>query len=280
MLEGVAGQLHATRRAEVAGQAALPVRDCASDERADLLVGERLQAPDPESAQEGRVDLEVRIFRRRADQRDRAVLDLRQQRVLLGLVEAVNLIEEEHGLRAAGREALAGLCDDATDLDDAAHHRAEASRSGRRPCRRAAGQGWSCRCPAGPTGGSTRDGRGRRPSGAGRAPRRDAPVRRTRPASGAASARRAAGRRAAAGTGPRVSLRQYGGWAWRCDGTRASARRRPWLPAIGPAHLPIDGLASASVPLMRASGAWFTGEPRRWAVLPPRIPRLPLARRE
>ena len=50
------------------------------------------------------VELEARILGRRADQGDRAVLDIRQEAVLLGAVEAVDLVHEQQGLLAgAGR---------------------------------------------------------------------------------------------------------------------------------------------------------------------------------
>ena len=47
----------------------------------------------------GGVHLEVRVLGGRADERDEPVLDTRQQRVLLRLVEPVDLVEEEDGAR-------------------------------------------------------------------------------------------------------------------------------------------------------------------------------------
>jgi hypothetical protein len=48
-----------------------------------------------EPAQKRRVDLEVGIFGRGADEGQDAFFDRRQQRVLLGLVEAVDLVQKE-----------------------------------------------------------------------------------------------------------------------------------------------------------------------------------------
>ena len=63
----------------------------------DLDVGgqQRAQLVDLTAREQGRVDLEVGVLGRRADQRDEALLDGGQQRVLLGLVEAMDLVEEE-----------------------------------------------------------------------------------------------------------------------------------------------------------------------------------------
>ena len=48
--------------------------------------------------EQGRIDLEARVLGRRADERDGAVLDIRQEAVLLGAVEAVDLVHEQQGL--------------------------------------------------------------------------------------------------------------------------------------------------------------------------------------
>ena len=70
---------------------------------------------DLRAREQGRVDLEVGVLGRRADQGHQPLLDGGQERVLLGLVEAVDLVEEEDrrpaGLAALGRarEHLAHL---------------------------------------------------------------------------------------------------------------------------------------------------------------------------
>src|SRR5438046_5439324 len=55
------------------------------------------------------IQLEARVLGRRADERDRAVLDIRQEAVLLRAVEAVDLVHEQQGaLAGAGGGARFG----------------------------------------------------------------------------------------------------------------------------------------------------------------------------
>src|SRR5439155_17366560 len=65
------------------------------DDRRELLVRERDELVDLAARKQGRVDLEIRVLRRRADQRDRSLLDRREERILLCLVEPVDLVQEE-----------------------------------------------------------------------------------------------------------------------------------------------------------------------------------------
>ena len=68
-----------------------------------------LKLKHPAAADQRAVDGEERILRRRADQNHHAVFDVGQQHVLLRLVEAVNLIDEQQRLLAGGRQPIAGL---------------------------------------------------------------------------------------------------------------------------------------------------------------------------
>ena len=94
------------------------LRRTTSDDGAHLLVGERLELHDSAAREERRVDLEVRVLGRGADQRQQAALDARQQRVLLTLVEAVDLVEEQDRAGAVGAEAIARALKDAADVID------------------------------------------------------------------------------------------------------------------------------------------------------------------
>ena len=78
-----------------AGEAALAVGEGAAQERQQLGLAEGVQHVDPAAREERRVDLEGGVFGRGADQDDRAHLDVGQERVLLGAVEAVDLVDEE-----------------------------------------------------------------------------------------------------------------------------------------------------------------------------------------
>ena len=72
----------------------LPV-ERALEHGADVLGRERTQDVDTRAGQERVIDLEGRVLGRRADEAQRAVLDEGQERVLLRLVEAVHLVEEQ-----------------------------------------------------------------------------------------------------------------------------------------------------------------------------------------
>ena len=115
-----AGSASVDAAAVAAGVAQRPV-----DDGAHVVVGERLQAEDAQPRQERRVDLEVGVLRRRADERDDALLDVRQQGVLLGLVEAVDLVDEEDRGAAAAVDPVARLGDRGAHLLDAAGGRRE-----------------------------------------------------------------------------------------------------------------------------------------------------------
>ena len=95
--------------------------ECAAQKPQDVLLLQRLEHEDAAARQKGAVDLERRILRRRADQDDAPLLHERQKSVLLCLVEAMNLIDEEDRPLAVGR-VLLGLLHDRADLPDAARH--------------------------------------------------------------------------------------------------------------------------------------------------------------
>ena len=105
MVERVGRQRDAAVGSERPGEAALLVVERPTDDGRDVVVGEGLEPPDAHPRQERGVDLEVRILGRRPDERDRAILDVGKQGVLLGLVEAVDLVEEQD--RAAARAGRA-----------------------------------------------------------------------------------------------------------------------------------------------------------------------------
>src|SRR5437773_2406813 len=71
------------------------------------------------SGEERGVDLEVGVFRGRPDQRDEPLLHSRQERVLLGLVEAMDLVEEEDRRLTARSEAVVGPLEDLAHLGPA-----------------------------------------------------------------------------------------------------------------------------------------------------------------
>ena len=77
------------------------------------------------SAAQWRVHLEERVLRRRPDQRERAVLHGGQERVLLGLVEPVDLVEEQDRAPLVLAEPTPGPLDDVANVLDPGRHRRE-----------------------------------------------------------------------------------------------------------------------------------------------------------
>ena len=72
-------------------------------EQATTCASERaLQGVDAAAAEQGGVDLEGGILGGGADETDGAALDVGQEGVLLGLVEAVDLIDKEDSAHAEG----------------------------------------------------------------------------------------------------------------------------------------------------------------------------------
>ena len=86
---------------------------------------ERLEDEHLRARQKRRIDLERRILGCRADEHDVACLDAREERVLLRLVEAVNLVDEQNRPPAGGAALQLGRRHDFADLLDAGEHRAE-----------------------------------------------------------------------------------------------------------------------------------------------------------
>jgi hypothetical protein len=106
---------------ERAAEAAL-VDQGALDDVGDVGVGERVQLQQ-EAAGEQRGDhREERVLGRGRDQGDPAVLDSGQEGVLLGLAEAVHLVDEQHRLAAPMGQVGARLLDRGPHLLDAGRH--------------------------------------------------------------------------------------------------------------------------------------------------------------
>ena len=84
---------------------------------------ERLQHVHGRARQQRVVDLERRVLRRRADERDQAALDEGQEGVLLRLVEAVHFVDEEDGVPSRLRQRGFGVGNRVADVLDARQHR-------------------------------------------------------------------------------------------------------------------------------------------------------------
>ena len=85
---------------------------------ADVVVLERVEPPQSGTAEKGGIDAEIRVLRRSTDEHDETGLDRREQRVLLGAVETVDLVDEEDGplgvlaqAHPRGRDRFTDVCD-------------------------------------------------------------------------------------------------------------------------------------------------------------------------
>ena len=99
------------------------------EEADDLVLGEGYERVDATAGEERGVDLEGGIFGGGADEADGAALDVGEEGVLLGLVEAMDLVDEEDGARAEAGGFL-GLDHDLLDLLDAGEDGGELDEGG------------------------------------------------------------------------------------------------------------------------------------------------------
>jgi len=109
------------------------------EERDEVVLAERPQLVDPQPRAQRRDELEVGVLGCRADEQHAALFERGQERVLLGAVEPVDLVEQEHRPRA--RAASAGTLDHRAHLAAAARHRGAlfdrcAAGGGDEPCQR------------------------------------------------------------------------------------------------------------------------------------------------
>ena len=86
---------------------------------------EGVEAEQRRARHERRVDLKVGVLGGGADQSDQAVLHRGQQRVLLGLVEPVDLVKEQDGAFAVLAQPAAGPLDGGPGVLDGGGHRGE-----------------------------------------------------------------------------------------------------------------------------------------------------------
>ncbi len=130
-------QAHARR---IVQRRRLQQRLRALQQRGQVVVLQRLQHMHGGARQQRRVDLEGRVLGGRADEGEQPRLDMRQEGVLLRLVEAVHLVDEDDG-RAAGAARGLGALDRLADVLDTGEHGRQHDeigihRSGHQPCQR------------------------------------------------------------------------------------------------------------------------------------------------
>ena len=99
--------------------------ETASRQQRERVDPERFEAKERRARQQRWVDLEERVLGRCADEHEETVLHARQERVLLGLVEPVDLVEEQDRAGASLPEPLARSLDDLAHVLHRGRHRRE-----------------------------------------------------------------------------------------------------------------------------------------------------------
>ncbi len=112
---------------------------CTPEGDRDVVRGYGFHHVHAASRQQRGIQLEGRILGGGADENDRAALDVRQERILLHLVEAMHLVNEQHGT-ASGGEALGGLGQHFPYLGETAEDRGNSLELGVRVLREQQGQ--------------------------------------------------------------------------------------------------------------------------------------------
>ena len=106
-------------------QAALAVGQGPLQDGDELILGEAAQDVHAAAREQGRVDLERRILGGGPHEDHRPLLDVGEEGILLGAVEAVDLVHEEDGPGAAAPALGVGRGDDLADLLHPGQHRGE-----------------------------------------------------------------------------------------------------------------------------------------------------------
>ena len=106
-------------------EAALAIGHRAAENAHERRLVERLEDEDLRARQQGGVDFKRRVFRRRANQCDIAGFDARKKRILLRLVESVNLVHEDDRPPASTPASILRGGHDVFDFLDPGQHGAE-----------------------------------------------------------------------------------------------------------------------------------------------------------
>ena len=104
-------------------ESAFAIGEGAIDHASERFAAERLERNHPTTGEQGRDHAKGRVLGRRTDERHGARLDVREQRVLLRLVQAMDLVHEENRSQARATSGLDGFA----DLRHTGRHRGERS---------------------------------------------------------------------------------------------------------------------------------------------------------
>ena len=127
-LEGVRGDRDRTAETALVGEGA-------QDDHPHFGFPERLEHEDAGPREQRGDHLEGGVLGRRADEGDIARLDVWKHGILLGLVEAVDLVDEDHRSFTGDAAHILRLLDDAPELGNAGRDRGERDETGLRTSR-------------------------------------------------------------------------------------------------------------------------------------------------
>ncbi len=113
------------RRRGMSAEPALAIGERATQEAEHVVEVERAELEDLAAADERRDEREEGIGRRGGDEADDARLNIRQQHVLLGFVEAVQFVDEENRAVAAGFQFATSVVENITKILHAGRGRVE-----------------------------------------------------------------------------------------------------------------------------------------------------------
>src|SRR5918994_2715344 len=113
---GVSARASGNLGHKLVGQRRAELRGAAADQEREIIVRQRFELVDLAAREQRGVDLKVRVLGRGPDESDQAALDRGQQRILLRLVEAVDLVEEEDRAPSLASEPVPGRGNDCADV--------------------------------------------------------------------------------------------------------------------------------------------------------------------
>ena len=122
-------------------QPSLFIRRSPAQQSHNLIIGHRFQGEHLRAAEHGRIDGKIGILRGSADETDCSLLEMRQQHILLSLIEAVQLIHKQNSLLPVNGHARTGLLNFGADfayirLHSVEHHKKGTGAAGNDVCQR------------------------------------------------------------------------------------------------------------------------------------------------
>ncbi len=125
MIQGILIQLHIQ-----VTQPSLFILQGSQNNGANLTFGQRVKSENPGAGEKRGSNLKGGVFRGGPDEGNRAILNKGQNGILLGLIEAMNLINKEDGLLLVHSAAFLGFLNDAPQVSHTGRDRADGAEVG------------------------------------------------------------------------------------------------------------------------------------------------------